>query len=138
MASQHSNMRRLSKGRAQWRQDAVDRESAAVPKRVTPHLPREGPSVFWKCGMSFSPSFSSSWFKSTKGQPQIFAVKRRLLKNSISTCLRNFSGNESDAVYRRKPSCHLCQRRGLQSRNAQRRGMRTFEENRRRDSLHPI
>src|SRR6266480_3738689 len=34
---------------ARWRQDAVDLESAPVPKRVTPHLPREGRPVFWKC-----------------------------------------------------------------------------------------
>src|SRR5436190_1549631 len=85
-------MRRSSKGRARWRQDAVDLERAPVPKRVTPHLPREGRPVFWKCGMSFSPSFSSRWLKSTKGQPQIFAARRRLLKGPISTCLGVFPG----------------------------------------------
>jgi hypothetical protein len=40
--------------------------------------------------MSFSPSFSSSWLKSTKGQLQIFAAKRRLLKDPVSTCLGVF------------------------------------------------
>src|SRR5438552_3915294 len=76
-------MRRLSTDRAQWRQAEVDPESVAVPnrcsKRVTPHRPRERSPVSWKCGMSFSPSFSINWLKSKQGQPQIFAANCRLL-----------------------------------------------------------
>src|SRR4030095_7536483 len=80
MASQHSNTRRLSKGRAQWRGDVGNHESAAVlnhyPNRMTPQLPREARPVSWKYGMSFSPSSSTRWPKSIKGQPQSSRPKK--------------------------------------------------------------
>src|SRR6266508_5399244 len=93
MASQHSNMRKLSKGRAQWREDTVNRESAAVlshyVNRVTSRFPREARLVSWKCGRSVSTSFSTTWPKSIKGQPQISRLKFDY-RQSISV-LWNFS-----------------------------------------------
>src|SRR5205823_8927245 len=72
-------MRRSSMGRAQWREDAVDHESALVPShrsnRVTPDPLQEARPVSWKYGRSVSPSFSTSWLKSTKDQPQIFCAQ---------------------------------------------------------------
>jgi len=74
-----------------------------------------------------------------KGRPIIAERDRAEILAALQCVdLVAISGNASDAIYCCKPSCHLCQRRRLQFRNAQRRGTRTFEENRRRNSLHPI
>src|ERR1700755_3173391 len=85
MASRHSNMRKLSKGHAQWRQHAVNHESAVVlshyPNRVTPRFPREARPVFWKCGRSVSPSSFTTWPKSIKRQPQILRLKLSITNN---------------------------------------------------------
>src|ERR687888_1973838 len=79
MASQYSNMRRSSKGRARWREDAVNHESAAAPshysKRVTPHPPREGRPVSWRCGMPFSRSSSTKLAQIDKRPTIDFAAK---------------------------------------------------------------
>src|SRR5207244_4310038 len=88
MASQHSNMRKLSKDHAQWRKDAVNHEGAAVlshpPNPVTPRFPREARQVSWKCGRSVSPSSFTTWPKSIKGQPQISWLKLSTTKQFIS------------------------------------------------------
>src|SRR6266545_391251 len=94
MASQHPNMRKQSKGRAQRREDAVNQQGAAIlshdPNRVTPRFPREARGVAWKYGTSVSPSSSRTLAQIDKRPTTDFASKTSNHQQVIPVLLELF------------------------------------------------